>query len=583
MLSKLYQLLTIDERVAGLLLLIFMLIGMALETLGISLVVPVMTMMMQSNLSVNNSFFSHFLTLFNYETRGEFIAIVMLLLLTVYLLKNFFLAFLIWQQKKYAFNVRINIAERLFNRYLKQTYAFHISRNSSELIRNATTDIDHFAMLLNNLLIFLSEILVVCGITMLLLFIEPLGTLIIAGLFSVFAYLYHLGTAKRISRWGRERQEHNGLRLKHLIQGLSSIKDVKLLGREVDFINQFRFSNTRTFTVMKYQAVIAELPRLLFEFLAVSALSLLVIVMLYQNNPVNTIIPTLGLFAAAAFRLMPSVNRLLIAVQQFRYTAPVVNTLHQEFCVNADLQDKSTKKLINFNRELLLKNITYFYEESKTPVLDNLSLTIYKGESTGIIGPSGSGKSTLVDLIVGLFVPQSGSFFVDDVSVVLANRSWKDKIGYVSQSIYLTDGPLKKNIAFGLPGKEIDEKAVWRAINAAQLDTFVNSLPEGIETVVGENGIKLSGGQRQRIGIARALYHDPEILVLDEATSALDQETEAEVMRAVNQLHGEKTIIIVAHRLTTVNQCDRLYRLEKGAVIETGTPQEILNNQNIQG
>lgn len=581
MFIKLYQLLTSSERTAGIFLFNCMLIGMALETLGISLIIPVMTMMMQNDLAVQSSVFSSLLNLFNFETKTELVAVVMLLLMMAYLSKNLFLAFLIWQQKKYTFNVRINIAERLFKRYLKQTYTFHISRNSSELIRNATTEVDHFAMLLNNLLIFLSEFLVVCGITLLLLFIEPYGTLIIAGLFSIFAYIYYLLTAKRISRWGKERQEHNGLRLKHLMQGLSSIKDVKLLGRESDFINQFQVSNTRTFTVMKYQAVIAELPRLLFEFLAVSALALLVVVMLHQNNEVDTIIPTLGLFAAAAFRLMPSVNRLFIAAQQFRYTMPVVNTLHEELCVNANLEDKRINLPINFSHELLLKDITYFYEGSITPVLDNISLTIRKGESTGIIGPSGSGKSTLVDLIVGLITPKLGSFKVDGKFAVLSNRGWKDKIGYVSQSIYLTDGPLKKNIAFGLPGKEINEAAVWRAIRASQLDTFVKSLPDGIETIVGENGIKLSGGQRQRIGIARALYHDPEILVLDEATSALDQETEAEVMRAVNKLHGKKTILIVAHRLTTVSQCDRLYRIDQGKTIETGTPEEILNNSSI--
>lgn len=578
MFIKLYQLLTPHERKSGFILLGFMLVGMALETLGVSLIVPVITMMMQSDLSVNSNMFSFVIGAFDYQTKTELIAIVMLLLLAAYLLKNLFLAFLLWQQKNFAFNVRINLSQRLFIRYLRQTYSFHLMRNSAELVRNATTEIDHFAMLINNLLIFLSELLVVIGITVLLVFIEPYGTLIIGGLFLLFAWLYHQITSSRISRWGRERQLHNGLRLKHLMQGLGSVKDVKLLGRESDFINQFQFSNTRTFTVMKYQAVIAELPRLLFEFLVVAGLGLLVVIMLHQNNEINTIIPTLGLFAVAAFRLMPSVNRLLISIQQFRYTMPVVSTLHQELCISLDTEEKSSFEAVSFNQSLVLEGLSYYYEDTSTPTLDDVSLTIQKGESTGIIGPSGSGKSTLIDVMIGLLTPHSGSVKVDGATTVLASRGWKDKIGYVSQSIYLTDGTLKKNIAFGLPGGDIDEDAVWHAIKAAQLDTFIKSLPNGIETVIGENGVKLSGGQRQRIGIARALYHDPEILVLDEATSALDHETEAEVMRAVNKLHGEKTIIIVAHRLSTVSQCDRLFRLEKGRIMETGTPKDILNN-----
>ena len=362
-------------------------------------------------------------------------------------------------------------------------------------------------------------------------------------------------------------------------QGLGGVKDVKLLGREADFLSTFSEHSVKSGQVAQFMEILQKLPRLWLEVLAVSGLALLVLIMLSQEREMSSIVPTIGLFAAAAFRLMPSVNRILNAVQKLRYGLVPINNLYEDFQI---LEQEPVVASIDSPKKILLQDdiciadITYSYYEAPAAALSNLSIRIKKGESVGIIGPSGSGKSTLVDLILGLLTPDTGQILIDGQDIQNNLRLWQDQIGYVPQAIYLTDDTLRRNVAFGLPHSQIDDLAVKRAIQSAQLEEFVSSLPDGLETFVGERGIRLSGGQRQRIGIARALYHEPGVLVLDEATSALDTATEKGVMEAVTALHGSKTVIIVAHRLSTVENCDLLCRLEQGRLIATGTPAELL-------
>jgi len=384
-----------------------------------------------------------------------------------------------------------------------------------------------------------------------------------------------------IGRWGLARQHHEGLRIQQLQQGLGSAKDIKLLGREGEFLAQYSVHNIQSARVAQYQATLQQLPRMILELLAVAGLAALVATLLAQGREMAGILPTVGLFAAAAFRLAPSVTRVLSAVQSFRYGMPVTNTLYDELKLTAtEPAPRNPNGPAAFQTEIRLADVRYTYQGAHAPVLNALCISILKGESVGFVGPSGSGKSTMVDVILGLLTPDEGQVMVDGQDVQRSLRAWQDQIGYVPQSIYLTDDTLRRNVAFGLPDDKIDDAAVQRAIKAAQLEDFVAGQPDGLETVVGERGVRLSGGQRQRIGIARALYHDPAVLVLDEATSALDTDTEAGVMQAVMALQGSKTILIVAHRLSTVEHCDRLYQLERGEVVAEGTPAEILNGQN---
>jgi ABC-type multidrug transport system fused ATPase/permease subunit len=578
--SKMRALLTPVERRGVIVLFSLMMMGMLMETLGIGLIIPILTLMMNGDLIARYPAIAANFGFLAKPFQAELITLLMLALVGVYLIKNSFLAFLFWRQTNFAFDVQANLSQRLFTTYLRQPYTFHLQRNSAQLFRNVTGEVSLFTGVMTSALMLFTELMVLVGIAILLFVVEPLGALKAAVMLGGTAWAFHYLTRKQISRWGLERQLHEGLRIQHLQQGLGGAKDVKLLGRESDFLEQYKIHNIKSTRAWKLQSTLQNFPRLMFELLAVFGIAIVVTSMLNQERDMSNIVPTLGLFAAAAFRLMPSLNRVLSALQTLRYSLPVVNTLYEEIqLISKEPVSHETHRIKIFKHELSLKNITYYYHGASSPALDGISINIRKGESIGLIGPSGSGKSTLVDVILGLLAQHGGRVEVDGNDIHQHLRQWQDQIGYVPQSIYLTDDTLRRNVAFGLPDEQIDDLAVRRSIKAAQLEEFVCTLPEGLDTLVGERGVRLSGGQRQRIGVARALYNDPAVLVLDEATSALDGDTERGVMEAVSALQGVKTIIVVAHRLSTVENCDRLFRLEHGKIIEEGNPEVILSSQ----
>ena len=580
--TKIRFILTPRERRGALVLLVFMVLGMALETLGIGVVIPVIALLMQEDLASRYPAAVPVLAWLGNPSARALALGSMLGLVGIYLVKTLYLIFLAWWQTRFAFGVQAQLSQRLFTTYLRQPYTFHLQRNSAQLLRNVTAETSYFnAYVIVAGLIIITEGLVLLGVAGLLLAVEPLGTLIVVVVVGGAAVGFYWSMRATIGRWGLARQHHEGLRIQQLQQGLGSAKDIKLLGREGEFLAQYSVHNIQSARVAQYQATLQQLPRMILELLAVAGLAALVATLLAQGREMAGILPTVGLFAAAAFRLAPSVTRVLSAVQSFRYGMPVTNTLYDELKLTAtEPAPRNPNGPAAFQTEIRLADVRYTYQGAHAPVLNALCISILKGESVGFVGPSGSGKSTMVDVILGLLTPDEGQVMVDGQDVQRSLRAWQDQIGYVPQSIYLTDDTLRRNVAFGLPDDKIDDAAVQRAIKAAQLEDFVAGQPDGLETVVGERGVRLSGGQRQRIGIARALYHDPAVLVLDEATSALDTDTEAGVMQAVMALQGSKTILIVAHRLSTVEHCDRLYQLERGEVVAEGTPAEILNGQN---
>ena len=575
--SKINSLLTPSERRSAGLLSALMFLGMLLEMVGIGIVIPVISLMLQDDLLNKYPNVATVVSIYGRPTQNDLIVAAMVGLVAVFAIKNVFMAFLIWKQTQFAYDAQATLSRRLFEIYLRQPYTFHLQRNSAQLVGNVTSEVGIFSGVLTNTLVLFTELMVLVGVALLLLFVEPMGLLIVALVIGGAAWGFHYLTRDYIARWGKERLHHSDMRIQHVQQGLGGAKDVKLLGREQEFLDQFHLHNVKSARAWKFQYTFQGMPRLLFEILAVSGLVVLVLAMLGQNRGMNSIVPALGLFAAAAFRIMPSVNRVLNSFQSLRFNMPVVDTLYEETQINiSEPMLKQIPVMGEFKSNISLVDIIYYYPDAEIPSLNGVSIEIKRGESVGFIGASGSGKSTLVDVILGLLPPSSGFVEVDGQNIEQLLRQWQDRIGYVPQSIYLTDDTLRRNVAFGLPDDEIDESGVNIAINLAQLEEFVSTLPAGVDTMVGERGVRLSGGQRQRIGIARALYHDPAILVLDEATSALDSLTEAEVMEAVMALHGSKTILIVAHRLSTVKGCDRLFRLEQGKVVEVGTAEEML-------
>jgi ABC-type multidrug transport system fused ATPase/permease subunit len=573
-LRKMHALLTPGERRDSAKLLVLMVVGMVVDTLGISLVIPGIALLIGADLAKEHPQLLPLLQALGNPTRTELIVGGLVVLVVAYLLRTAFLAFLAWRQSGFAYGVQAQLSQRLLTNYLGQPYTFHLQRNSAQLIRNATREVEFFTLycLINALLIG-TDGLVIFGIAALLLVIEPIGAIAAAVVMVLAAWLFSLATRKRLARWGLGRQHHEGVRLQRLQEALGGAKDVMLLGREEEFLKRYAIHNSASAELAQRQATVAQLPRLWIELLAVLALAILILTMLAQGRELTTLVPTLGLFAVAGFRLMPSVNRVLTAVQGFRYGRPTIDILHGE--LKLAVPDSRPKRGAPnaFRRELRLSGVGYTYAAGAVPALEDASIAITPGEAVGIVGPSGAGKSTLVDVCLGLLTPTVGTVTLDGVDIRHNLRAWQDQIGYVPQSIYLTDDTLQRNIAFGLPDEEIDEPAVRRAIRDAQLEEFVTSLPNGLNSVVGERGTALSGGQRQRVGIARALYHDPAVLVLDEATSALDSGTESGVLRAVSALHGRKTVLIVAHRFSTVAGCDRILRLQQGRVIHEGRPE----------
>lgn len=565
--QKIWHLLTRDQRRTAVVLLGMMLIGMALEVLGIGLIIPALALMTQSNLTAKYPLLETWLNYLGNPSREQVVFAGMLVLVGVYAIKALFLAFLSWRQMKFVYGAQAELSQRLFVGYLRQPYTFHLQRNSAQLISNVIGEVSSVAYLILQFVLSIADALVLLGVLALLLTVEPLGALLVMSTLGFASWAFHHFTRRRLLRWGEAHMSHEGLRIQHLQQGLGGAKDVKLLGRESDFINQYRLHNASSARLSGLQATLQMLPRLWMELLAVIGLAGLVLTMISQGKPLEYVLPTLGLFAAAAFRLMPSATRILGAVQNARYHLPVINNLYNELRSLDGTRDTHHNSPLQFKNAVTLDHVSFRYPAANGQALRNVSLEIPCGASVGIIGGSGAGKSTLVDVILGLLTPVSGTVKVDGIDVQTNLRGWQEKIGYVPQAIFLTDDTLRRNIAFGLPVEQIEEAAVCRALHAAQLEKFVSDLPRGLDTLVGERGIRLSGGQRQRIGIARALYHDPPVLVLDEATSSLDNATERDVMDAVRALQGSKTLIIVAHRLSTIERCDRLYRLEQGEAV----------------
>ncbi|NBO97589.1 MAG: ABC transporter ATP-binding protein [Acidimicrobiia bacterium] len=573
-----WRLLKSSERRALVGIIFLILVGLILETLSLGIVMPVVAILTQDDYQTKYRWLTDNL---GSPSREDLIVIVMLLMVGIYIVRSLFLLWSSWVQKGFSAALSGRLSQRLFTIYLRQPYLFHLQHNSATLMRNSRNANVVVTGGIDPTLVLLTDGLVAIALFTLLIIVEPVGTIITLVAFGVGAWLFQLLTRRRIERWGDQRNLHDGMILQHLQQGLGGAKDVKILGRESEFLDQHEKHLKESLRINRVYSVLQTMPRMYMEILTIAGLAALVISMVLQKQSFTEIIPTLGLFAAAAFRVMPSINRLLGALQTLIYSRAIIASVYADFKLDAPDETKLVTG-IPFSEQLELRSVTFQYPTASTPSLQQVSLVVRRGEAVGFVGPSGAGKSTLVDVILGLFAPTAGLVLVDGQDIQKNLRNWQNQIGYVPQSIYLTDDTLRRNVAFGLGDENIDENSVRNAIRLAQLEEFVFSLPENLDTVVGERGVRLSGGQRQRIGIARALYHNPSILVLDEATSSLDTPTEHGVMQAVQALQGSKTVIIVAHRLSTVEYCDRLYRIESSRLIEEGTFDEVVKRSAIK-
>lgn len=574
LITKLWSLFTIEEKRHAAVLLFLMLLGSLLEVVGVGLIFPVVAVLAAPEQIHTQPLLAWFYEAVAPTTQNRFIAYVLACLVGVYIIKNGFLGFLAYWQSRFIYNKQAALSVRLFTGYLAQPYSFHLQRNSAELIRNLTTDAERLtSQVLVPGIMLVAESLVGIGLVVLLVSVSQFSALITIGLLGGTTFIiFHL-VRRRLGVWGEKLHYHDAQRVQHLQQGLGAIKDLKVFGAEDYFVNRFA---EHAFLRARYagpQYLLSMFPLLWLEVVAVAGVLGIVAVMLFQGQTLTVILPTLGMFTAATFRLMPTANRMLVAVQNLKFCAPIIETLHDEMRTLSPVALPAEKRdTFLFRNEtglplITLKDVSYRYPGAASDALQQINLTITAGSTTGIIGASGCGKTTLLDVMLGLLPPTAGQVLADGLSIYPDPHSWQQRIGYIPQSIYLTDDSIRRNVALGVRDSQIDDLQLWKALQMAQLAEFVRSLPEGLSARMGERGVRLSGGQRQRVGIARALYHSPSILVLDEATSALDNATEEEFMKAIYALRTSHTIIIVTHRMSTVQYCSRLITLDGGKII----------------
>ena len=564
-----------------LIIFVMMFIAMGLEGLSVGIFVPLLSILMKGEL--DTGIFSNFFSL-GIPSGKNLIFIGLLVTIAVFIIKNLTLTFNLWHQTKFLRNLEYEFTNRLFEHYMKSDYIFFLQNNSGHLYRNLTEIINGTIGYIKGYIVLISEIIVSAGIVLVLFYVDFLVTTIIVIFVSTVFFLIYFLTIGRISFYGIQRNIIGGELNKHLLQGMSSAKDVKILDREEDLIYQVEKNLNKYTKYIQITKFLTGVPRFLFEILMIFTFSTLVFLMVNAEKEMTDIIQYLGVFAIASFRIIPSASRILNSFQSIKYLEHSVKILSGEFNQKNNFnyekneEEKKLDTFIQFKNEIKLKDLSYSYPLRKEFSLSKVSMTVKKGESVGIIGETGSGKSTLINLIIGLLHPSEGKVEVDGVNINENLNNWHKKIGYVPQSVYLTDDTIRKNIAFGLLEKDIDDELVKKALEKASLNKFVSSLSEGLETIVGEKGIRLSGGQQQRIGIARALYRDPTILILDEATSSLDQQTEQKIMESVQSFKREKTLIIITHRLSTVKNCDRIFFIDKGKIAKQGTAAEVLKD-----
>ena len=573
MYKKIKYILDSEQKIKLAVMLIVILAGALFELLGVSAIMPLLSVAVSPE-TMNDKWYIVLVTeIFGIYDTKQIIVFLALVLVLVYIVKNAYITMMYDLQYRFIFNNQRRLAVKMMNAYMHQNYLFHVSRNVAELQRNVTEDVNGFYTVVLNAMQFLAEASVCVVLAVFLIRIDVMTTLVVAALVFVFAILVGVVFKKTLVKKGQENRSVSIRLTKWVLQSFSGIKEIKVMNKEDFFLKNYEKTYRRFTVLQRQQSMLTFVPRPIMETVCISGLLLTMAVKVYTfDTNLTEFIPALSAFAIAAFRMLPSFNRISGYMGAMMFNRPAIDVLYDDLTEIERLHKKTgneNKKAepIVIQNGISAKKITFRYPNADKSVLENLDLEIKNNTSVALIGASGAGKSTLADVILGVLEPQSGGIFVDGKDIREDMEAWHASIGYIPQAIYLMDDTIRSNIAFGVEKDEINETMLWKALREAQLEAFVKSLPDGLDTVIGDRGVKLSGGQRQRIGIARALYGDPQVLILDEATSALDNDTEKEVMNAIDSLHGTRTLIVIAHRLTTIRKCDKIYEVGNGTVM----------------
>ena len=551
---------------------ILMVIGSVLELLAVAVFNPFIEVLMQTSSIEDDSFLKLFFTHIHLNGIEQYLVVLSALIAVIYLVKNIYLSFLQNVILSFSYTTRMNLATRLLTTYMNEPYTFHLSKNIAEMQRCLQSDTSQFMSLINSCLQLTVEMVTCLALAAYLFHTSHSITVVIGVLLLLCIGLFFMISKKVSSRLGRQNENYNAKLFQWINQSLGGIKELKILQREEYFIDSYKTNYKKLIWGARVNELIAALPKYIVETVAMVGLVFAIIIkLLFGHGALETFIPQIAVFAVAAFRLLPSVGRVNAYINSIMYNKASLDMIYGDLKeIDSEpvqeIEWQGEKENWIFTKGVTVEHVSYHYPDSDVEVLHDISLEIPKGKTVALIGPSGAGKTTLADIILGLLPPVSGVVRMDQHNVYENLRSWREKLGYIPQSIYLSDDTIRNNVAFGIYEAQIDDNAIWKALEKAQLKEFVQGLENGLDTYVGDRGVRLSGGQRQRIGIARALYHDPEILVLDEATSALDSSTEQAVMESIESLQGLKTMIIIAHRLTTIKNADLVYEVSGGNV-----------------
>ena len=552
------------------------------EVVGVTAVVPFIAVVISPEIVFENDYLLKLYNFLNFQDVSDFIFFLGAVLISAILISNLYQAFMTWVITRFTSLQAFRLSTRLLEKYLNQNYSFFLNRNTSDLSKNVLSEVNRVTSgVIMQSLTVLSKLVIVMYLLAVLVYIDPLIAFISAVcLGGIYALIFKFFKRKLYSK-GLQMTQSSFEVYKATNEAMSGIKDIKLHSNEGVFLNRYSLPAKRIASIQAQTAVIYALPRYLLEVVAFGGIVTIVISLISLNDGMNSsIFPVISLYAMIGYRLLPAFQQIYSGVSALKFNLPAFENLVQEFRHSDPFKKEFNKTgIISFKDKVSINQVNFKYKSSETSILNNVELEIFKNTTVGLVGSTGSGKTTLIDIILALLEPNSGFISIDDIEINSKNKSgWQKQIGYVPQSIYLIDDSILSNIAFAVPYDEINLEKAKKAAKIANLDSFIQTLPDHYDTLVGERGVRLSGGQRQRIGIARALYYDPDVLVLDEATSSLDGITEDIIIDAIKTLSHKKTIIMIAHRMTTVRDCDNIFLMSDGEIEESGTYNYLMSN-----
>lgn len=575
-LRKMNVLLNKTQKIKMACIIVLMFVGALLEACSIGLVIPLIETLLNPEKVTGEGYLGDLYRFLGMQSISQFTVLMLLSIIAAFALKNIFLYFQNVVQLKFVYTNQFATSRRMMINFMQRPYEYYLNADTSVIQRSITSDVNNMYGLILACLQLTSEVIMFTILVIVLMTRDPMMILTVAALLLAVLWIVKCVLKPIMKRAGEENQDYYSGLYKWIDQSVMGIKEIKIANRESYFINEYAKCGAGYVNAVQKYNIYNATPRLLIETVCIAGLILYLILQILSGREMTEMITQIGVFAVAAMRLLPSANRINNYLTSISYFEPffmgVSDNLQEEIHdenINYDAavyQAKRQVEKLPVHEKIELKNIVYRYPNSDALIFDHADMEIPVGSSVGVVGTSGAGKTTIIDIMLGLLKLQEGSILADGVEVREHYEGWLRNIGYIPQSIFMIDSSIRKNVAFGVPDEEIDDAKVWQALEEAQLDEFVRSLPGGLDTGIGERGIRISGGQKQRIGIARALFEDPEVLVLDEATSALDNETEAAIMDSINRLQGRKTLIIIAHRLQTIAKCDIVYRVEGGRV-----------------